>query len=63
MAVSCEYDKAKKLTDVTGVDFEELMLGISNRYLSEPQLVSEIANGETDGVLEFDFNGHSRADR
>lgn len=60
---SAEYDKAKKLTDSTGVDFEELMLGISNRYLSEPQLVSEIANGKTDGVLEFDFNGHSRAVR
>jgi DNA polymerase-3 subunit alpha (Gram-positive type) len=37
------------------------MMGISNRYLSEPQLVSEIANGKTDVVLEFDFNGHPRA--
>jgi hypothetical protein len=63
MVSSAEYDKAKKLTDSTGVDFEEIMMGISGRYLSNPQLVSDIANGKTDGVLVFDFNGHPRADR
>lgn len=63
MVSSAEYDKAKKLTDSTGVDFEEIMMGISGRYLSNPQLVSDIANGKTGGVLGFDFNGHPRTDR
>jgi len=61
MVSSAEYDKAKKLTDSTGVDFEEIMMGISGRYLSNQQLVSDIANGKTGGVLGFDFNGHPRA--
>ena len=61
MVSSAEYDKAKKLTDSTGVDSEEIMMGISERYLSNPQLVSDIANGKTDGVLGFDFNSHPRA--
>jgi DNA polymerase III alpha subunit (gram-positive type) len=58
---SAEYDKAKKLTDSTGVDFEEIMMGISGRYLSDQQLVSDVANGKTGGILGFDFNGHPRA--
>jgi DNA polymerase-3 subunit alpha (Gram-positive type) len=37
------------------------MMGISGRYLSNPQLVSDVANGKTGGVLGFDFNGHPRA--
>lgn len=61
MVSSAEYDKAKKLTDSTGVDFEEIMMGISGRYLSDQQLVSNVANGKTGGILGFDFNGHPRA--
>lgn len=61
MVASAEYDRAQKLTDATGVDFHEIMAGISDRYLSNPQIVSEIANGKNEGVLGFDFTSHARA--
>ena len=63
VAVSCEYDKAKKLTDTTGADFEKIMAGISNRYLSAERLVAEISKGETDGVLGFNFKDNPRTAR
>ena len=54
------YDAATKLTNKTGVDFCEILVNISNKQLSESLLISEFANGNTDGVLGFDFRNHPR---
>ena len=54
------YDAATKLTDTTGVDFYEILEKMSNEHLSESLLISEFANGNTDGVLGFDFRNHPR---
>ena len=54
------YDAAIKLTNTTGVDFYEILEKISNKHLSESLLISEFANGNTDGVLGFDFRNHLR---
>ena len=63
LIVSAEYDRARMLTEATGTDFEEILMSISKRYLFASRLVSEIANGNTAGVLGFDFNNHPRAGR
>ena len=54
------YDAATKLTNATGIDFYEILEKISNKHLSESLLISEFANGNTDGVLGFDFRNHPR---
>ena len=54
------YDAAIKLTNTTGVDFYEILEKMSNQHLSESLLISEFANGNTDGVLGFDFRNHPR---
>lgn len=58
---SSEYDRAQTLTDATGVDFYEILAGISDRYLSDPRIVQEISKGNNEGIGGFDFNSHSRA--
>ena len=63
LVVPAEYGRVIKLSKDTGVDFDEIMAETSERYLSNPRLLSEIANGNTDGVLGFDFSGHSRANK
>ena len=58
-----EYDRARILTESTGVSFESVLMGASEHYLSDPRLVYEIVKGNTDGVVGFDFNNHPRAER
>ena len=60
VAASFGYDAAIKLTNATGIDFCEILEKISNKHLSESLLISEFANGNTDGVLGFDFRNHPR---
>lgn len=61
LVASLDYHRAKVLSESTGVDFEAVLMGISEHYLSDPRLVSEFFKGNTDGVLEFDFGEHPRA--
>lgn len=60
MTARLGYDAAIKLTNTTGIDFYEILEKISNKHLSESLLISEFANGNTDGVLGFDFRNHPR---
>ena len=63
LVASAEYDEARRLTDATGMDFNEIMTGISGHYLSDPRLVSEFAGGKTEGVIGLDFNTHPHVGR
>ena len=55
------YGDAKKLSETTGVDFDEIAAGISARYLSDPRIVEEFEKGNVGGVLGFDWARHPRA--
>ena len=60
LVVSAEYDTARRLTEVSGTRFGKILMSISERYLSDPRLVAEFANGNIGGILGFERKGHSR---
>ena len=55
------YGDAKKLSEATGIDFDEILEGISGRYLSDPRIIDEFRKAHVGGILGFDWFRHPRA--
>lgn len=56
------YEGAKKLSEATGMDFDEVVAGISKRYLSDPRIIPEFRRRNVGGIVGFDWHRHPRVD-
>lgn len=55
------YDNAKKLSEVTGMDFDEVRADLEHKYLSDPRIILAFAKADIGGVLHFDLWRHPHA--